>query len=346
MASLQQTKGYEIVRNWLLRKDFYPFLFQEETWQHIIDGRSGLVNAPTGCGKTFSVFLGAVIQFINEHPDNYTTQKKNGLQLLWITPLRALAKDIGRAMEQVVEELQLPWQIGIRNGDTNTGERQKQKRNMPEVLIITPESLHLLLAQKGYPEVFKHLRTIAVDEWHELVGSKRGVLVELALSRIVNINPEAGNEKTNNTAQSVWGISATIGNLQQAKDILLSPLLRVAHHLHQSSNGVIVKAMLDKQIEIESVFPDEIEKYPWAGHLGLSLAEKIVPIIEESTTTLIFINTRGMSERWYQKLLDIAPQFAGRHCPSPWQHRAGTARMGRGSVACQKIESRCLYRKP
>ena len=78
-------------------------LFQEETWQHIINGESGLVNAPTGCGKTFSVFLGAVIDFINHHPDDYKTKKKNGLQLLWITPLRALAKDIGRAMEEVID---------------------------------------------------------------------------------------------------------------------------------------------------------------------------------------------------------------------------------------------------
>ncbi len=136
--------------------------------------------------KHYSVFLGAVIQFINNHPKDYLTKKNNGLQLLWVTPLRALAKDIGRAMEAVIDELGMQWRIGIRNGDTNTGERQKQKRNMPEVLIITPESLHLFLAQKGYPDFFKTLKIIAVDEWHELIGSKRGVLVELAVSRIVN----------------------------------------------------------------------------------------------------------------------------------------------------------------
>ena len=169
-----------------LTKDRRPFLFQEQAWQHIINGESGLVNAPTGCGKTYSVFLGALIDFINHHPDNYQTKSKNGLQLLWITPLRALAKDIGRAMEEVIAELGMSWKIGIRNGDTDINERQKQKRQMPEVLIITPESLHLLLAQKGYPEIFQSLKIIAVDEWHELLGSKRGVQVELAVSRIVN----------------------------------------------------------------------------------------------------------------------------------------------------------------
>ncbi len=280
------------------------------------------MNAPTGCGKTFSVFLGAVIQFINEHPTDYQTKKKNGLQLLWITPLRALAKDIGRAMEEVMFELGMQWQIGIRNGDTDVSERQKQKRNMPEVLIITPESLHLLLAQKGYPETFKTLRTIAVDEWHELVGSKRGVLVELALSRVINCKltddrTKIAEIKINRhlstyhlSSLSIWGISATIGNLEEAKDVLLYPLINSKIY-EGVDESVIIKASLNKQIDIESILPDEIEKYPWAGHLGLTLADKIVPIIEESTTTLIFINTRGMSERWYQKLLDIAPQFAG-----------------------------------
>ena len=145
---LQQSKGYKIVNAWLSAKAFKPFAYQEEAWQHIVDGKSGLVNAPTGTGKTFSVFLGSLIQFINHHPKNYQTKSKNGLQLIWITPLRALAKDIGRAMEEVIAELGMQWRVGIRNGDTSLSERQKQKRQMPEVLIITPESLHLLLGTK------------------------------------------------------------------------------------------------------------------------------------------------------------------------------------------------------
>ncbi len=148
---LEETGGYGIVKKWLTGKGFQPFLFQEETWQEIINGQSGLVNAPTGCGKTYSVFLGAVIQYINENPATYLTKKNNGLQLLWVTPLRALAKDIGRAMEEVVTSLGLQWRIGIRNGDTPVSEREKQKRNIPEVMIITPESLHLYLAQKKLP---------------------------------------------------------------------------------------------------------------------------------------------------------------------------------------------------
>ena len=185
--NLQGTKGYAIISEWLAAKGYHPFLFQEQAWQQIINGESGLVNAPTGCGKTFSVFLGAVIDFINLHPDTYKTKTKNGLQLIWITPLRALAKDIGRAMEEVILELDMLWKVGIRNGDTTISDRQKQKRQMPDVLIITPESLHLLLAQKNYRDVFTSLKIIAVDEWHELLGSKRGVQVELAISRICGV---------------------------------------------------------------------------------------------------------------------------------------------------------------
>lgn len=153
--NVQDTKGYKVISCWLEAKGFRPFSFQESAWQHLAEKESGLVNAPTGCGKTFSVFLGALINFINQQDDNYKKVKHSGLQLLWITPLRALAKDIGRAMEEVVTELGLQWKIGIRNGDTNTTERASQKRQMPEVLIITPESLHLLLAQKKLPGHFQ-----------------------------------------------------------------------------------------------------------------------------------------------------------------------------------------------
>jgi ATP-dependent Lhr-like helicase len=308
--NLTSTKGYKTISAWLSSKGQQPFLFQQQTWQHIIDKKSGLVNAPTGCGKTYSVFIGAVIDFINSHPKEYQTKSKNGLQLLWITPLRALAKDIGRAMEEVMVDLNMQWKVGIRNGDTPVSEREKQKRQMPEVLIITPESLHLLLAQKNNAAIFQSLKIIAVDEWHELMGSKRGVQTELAISRIVNIvNKQwtTGNEEniqysTLNAQFSIWGISATIGNLEQSKEVLLASL---------KEQGVIVKANIKKNIEVIPVIPDEIEKYPWAGHLGIKLVHHVVDIINQNNTTLVFINTRGMSEMWYQSLLAAAPELSG-----------------------------------
>ena len=352
VLKLTSTQGYSIIEAWLSAKGQHPFLFQQQTWQHIINNQSGLVNAPTGCGKTFSVFLGALIDFINHHPTNYTTKNKNGLQLIWITPLRALAKDIGRAMDQVIVELEMKWRVGIRNGDTPVSERQKQMTQMPEVLIITPESLHLLLAQKNYPAVFRSLKIIAVDEWHELMGGKRGVQVELAISRIVHLKrkqyaaerelelmnkkeetapviqgdatahsttatlkKKAATKRSSHTAMqeqqelSIWGISATIGNIEQAKEVLLSSISTSMES--KGIKSVIVKAAIKKNIDIESIFPDEIEKYPWAGHLGIKLVNKVIPIINSNKTTLIFINTRGMSELWYQALLTAAPDLAG-----------------------------------
>ena len=203
---LSTSPGFKTIKRWLDKQQRKPFTFQKETWESIINKQSGLVNAPTGFGKTFSVFLGALIQFINDNPKDFLTKKNSGLQLLWITPLRALAKDIERAMCEVVEELGIAWKIGSRNGDTPMAERAKQKRQLPEVLIITPESLHLFLAQKNYAETFKNLKIIAVDEWHELLGSKRGVQVELAVARIVNLrtrelgirNLELGVSETSN----------------------------------------------------------------------------------------------------------------------------------------------------
>jgi ATP-dependent helicase Lhr and Lhr-like helicase len=345
-VNITNSLGYKTIKSWLSNQNRKPFPFQEQTWQSIINGQSGLVNAPTGFGKTYSVFLGALIQFINNNPKDFTSKKNNGLQLLWVTPLRALAKDIERAMNEVIDALGMQWKVASRNGDTSTSDRAKQKRNLPEVLIITPESLHLLLAQKNYAETFSTLKIIAVDEWHELLASKRGVQVELAVSRLVGLKVQGSRFKveeanfSNKIAQSnnqskiipphnkkevlkgkknleleetlnlepstlnlsVWGISATIGNLEEAKDVLLSSL---------KTEGVIIKANVQKKFEIHSIIPDEIEKYPWAGHLGIKLAHTILPIIDKYKTTLLFINTRGMSETWYQTILDIAPELSG-----------------------------------
>jgi len=292
---MKNRSGLNETLKWLRQTNRSAFKFQIETWQHIYNNESGLVNAPTGCGKTYSVFLGSIIKFINNNPADFQTICNSGLQVLWVTPLRALATDIARAMEEVIEGIGLKWKVGIRNGDTSISERKRQKSQMPEVLIITPESLHLLLAQKGSLYFFTNLSVLVVDEWHALLGSKRGVQVELAISRIL------GNVKVNNKI-CIWGLSATIGNLTEAKSVLLKPTGR---------NGEIVKANMEKQVEIISVFPDEIENFPWSGHLGLNLVSKIIPIIKKYRTTLVFINTRGMAEVWYQALLNHCPDLAG-----------------------------------
>lgn len=287
LENYEPSDGFIIVRDWMQSLGNQPFSFQKECWQRFEEGYSGLVIAPTGFGKTFSVFLALVIHYLN-HPEQY----QNGLKLIWITPLRSLAKDLARAMTVALEQIGLDWEVGVRNGDTSIAERQKQKRKMPDVLIITPESLHLLFAQKDNTVLFRSLKCIAVDEWHELLGSKRGVLTELAISRLRFITPEL----------RIWGISATIGNIDEALDVLIP---------YTGIKKTIVRAREKKKTEIISIIPEEIEILPWAGHLGTKMADRLIPVINESRTTLIFTNTRGQSELWYQVMLQVCPDLAG-----------------------------------
>jgi ATP-dependent Lhr-like helicase len=286
-------KGYKIINEWFFAKGWNIFPFQHDVWNAFLSGKNGLLNAPTGSGKTFALWMPNLIKWINEHPDTYQNKTNNGLKVLWITPLRALAKDIQKALQNSVDELGIPWKIGRRTGDVSQSVKQKQNRRMPEVLITTPESVHILLAQKNYKRHFKNLDAVIVDEWHELLGSKRGIQTELGLSRLRGLRPEL----------SVWGISATIGNLDEALDVLIGP--------EQDTKPTIIKAKVQKNIHAESILPDEMENFPWYGHLGLKLLPKILPIIDESRSTLIFTNTRAQSEIWFQNLLEMRPDLAG-----------------------------------
>jgi len=284
-----QSPGLEAIENWYAFRQWQPFAFQRECWERYLRAESGILNAPTGSGKTYALWMGCLASYINQHPETWQEPKKNGLRVLWITPLRALSKDIRRAMQEACDELGMPWQIAQRTGDTSTSERQKQQRNAPECLITTPESLHLMLAQKKYPTFFKNLEAVIVDEWHELIGTKRGVQIELGISKLRTLCP----------ALRVWGISATIGNLQQAGEVLLNRV------------SAIVRAKVKKKIAVRSILPDEVEKFPWAGHLGTKLIKKILPIIEQSQSTLLFTNTRAQAEIWYQKMMEQVPELAG-----------------------------------
>ncbi|MAU27041.1 MAG: DNA ligase-associated DEXH box helicase, partial [Muricauda sp.] len=165
---------------WFEQQGWKPFAFQKETWKHFLDGKHGLLNAPTGSGKTYALWFPIVLNYIKNHPD-YKTKHQKGLKAVWITPLRALSLEIKQSAERIVSDLELPMTVGIRTGDTSSKERAQQRKAMPDLLITTPESLHLLLASKGYGQTFKNCSAIVVDEWHELLGSKRGVQIELGL---------------------------------------------------------------------------------------------------------------------------------------------------------------------
>ena len=283
----------KVGKDWFEARGWQPFPFQIEAWQAYLDGYSGLVNAPTGSGKTYSLMMPIVLEFIRNNPD-YKKKKNNGLQAIWITPIRALSKEIELSANRLIEGLELPWKVGVRSGDTSVKERARQREKPPELLITTPESLHLLLAQKGYHDFFKDLKVLVADEWHELMGSKRGVQVELALSRLKRVAP----------ALRVWGISATIGNMDEALQALLG-------NYYYEKKYSVIRADIEKKIEIVSILPDSVDKMPWAGHLGIHLLQKVIDIVKESNTTLIFTNTRSFAEIWYQKMLDKAPELSG-----------------------------------
>ncbi|MFC5190552.1 ligase-associated DNA damage response DEXH box helicase [Algoriphagus aquatilis] len=287
-----EDKRLKIGLEYFQKKGWTPFPFQIQAWQDFLDGKSGLLNAPTGSGKTFALWFPALLEYIENHPDTWQKPQNNGIQLIWVTPLRALAQDLQKAMQEVCEVIGLPWQVAVRNGDTDPKTRSAMKRRPPECLITTPETLHILISQKDHKELFQSLSAVVVDEWHELVGNKRGVQVQLALEYMQSINPNRFKR---------WAVSATIGNLSQAAQTLLGSNLPVH----------IVKAKVEKEIIIHSVFPEEIEKYPWSGHLGIKLMDQVIEIIEGGRSVLLFTNTRSQTEIWYQKILEARPDWAG-----------------------------------
>jgi len=285
---------YDIAESWFQEQEWKPFKFQKDTWKAFLQGKNGLLNAPTGSGKTYALWFPIVLNYIKNNPD-YKKKHTKGLKAIWITPLRALSQEIKQSAERITLDLGTQMTVGIRSGDTTTKERAKQKKQMPDLLITTPESLQLLLATKGYEKIFKDCSAIVVDEWHEILGTKRGVQMELALSRLKNVSPKL----------RIWGISATIGNLEQARDVLLGVESQAL------DNSVLIKAKINKKITVKSIIPKKMETFPWRGHLGLHLLEDVVPIINNSKTTLLFTNTRSQCEIWFQKILEKHPEYAG-----------------------------------
>lgn len=275
----------ENVKAWFAEQKWKPLPFQLQCWQAYAKGKSGFVNAPTGSGKTYALW-GGIIQQALDHPP------KKGLQALWITPLKALAVEIQQATQRMSTTFDPNWKVDLRTGDTSASHRNKQRQKPNFGLVTTPESLHLLLGSKDHQKYFANLRCIIIDEWHELMGSKRGVQVELALAYLKSFLPQL----------QVWGISATIGNLDLAQEILLGS------EVHQA---VRIVSERKKNIKVKSLVPKNMERFPWRGHLGLHLLPEVVKVVRRSRSTLVFTNTRAQCEIWFQRLLDAHPDWAG-----------------------------------
>lgn len=281
---------------WFTNRTWQPFPFQREVWEAVKNGQSGLLHATTGSGKTYAVWLGALNRFAQaarhtaDEPQPKAADKPAPLTVLWITPMRALAADTARALQAPLDDLGINWSIGLRTGDTSSSERARQGRRLPTALVTTPESLTLLLTRADARQAFAGLRMLVVDEWHELLGNKRGVQLQLALARLRQWMP----------GLIVWGLSATLGNQPHALEVLLHP-----------GRGKLVQGRVDKDLRVDTLLPPSIERFPWAGHLGLRMLPQVVEQIDSAATTLVFTNTRSQSEIWYQAILGARPDWAG-----------------------------------
>lgn len=266
-------------------RGFEAASFQREVWNAVARGESGLLHAGTGSGKTYAVWLGVLEAFA-------PIAKSRGLRVLWVTPMRALAADTLRTLACATEELCPAWEVGARTGDTTSTERARQSKHLPEVLVTTPESLTLLLARDDSRALFFALDAVIVDEWHELLSNKRGVQTQLALARLRRFSPRV----------LTWGLSATLGDVELARDALLGV----------GERGTIVTDATPKPMRIDTLVPEKIERFPWGGHLGLRQLAGVVREIEAASTTLVFCNVRSAAELWYRALLAERPEWAGR----------------------------------
>jgi ATP-dependent Lhr-like helicase len=297
---------HQAVTQWLATHTWTPFAFQQQVWEAVGQGRSGLLHATTGSGKTYAVWLGILQAMLDgqdaQHPQQALLSqpgqktparpKAPPLTALWLTPMRALASDTTKALTEPLHDLLPAATIGQRTGDTSSAERARQDRRLPTVLVTTPESLSLLIARDNAPEILETVQYVVVDEWHELIGSKRGVQVQLALARLSRLNPQL----------IVWGLSATLGNLKEAMDVLCRT---------STPEPVLVQGRIDKTLVIDTLIPVDPGKYSWTGHLGARMQQPVIDEIARSGTTLIFTNVRSQAEIWYQLLLEARPDWAG-----------------------------------
>lgn len=336
MRKRRKSTGLKVVTDWMKSRDQRPFPFQRKTWKAIVDGQNGILHSPTGSGKTLAIWLGALARWIDkQNPDISDANEQPGkrkrrinrntaepIRVIWITPLRALAADTLLALREPVDELQLPWTVERRTSDTSSGLKTKQNNRLPSCLITTPESLSVLLSYEKSQTQFDSLQLIVLDEWHELMGTKRGVQAELCLSRLRSISSGA----------ATWAISATIGNVVEAMETAMgvakgvekaiqarsaiegisqSPQVTLACALGSNST-TIIKAPARRKLSMRSLIPKNIERFPWAGHMGLNFLDAVIEAIDQKKSSLVFTNTRSQAEKWYSAILHGKPDWAGK----------------------------------
>jgi ATP-dependent Lhr-like helicase len=273
------------VEQWFKSQKWNAQSFQKQCWKAYAAGKNGMLHAPTGSGKTYALWGGIVAEMTQ------TQKPPKGLNALWITPLRALGVEIQKSTQKMLADFNPELHVELRTADTPQNQRAKLLKTPPFGLVSTPESVHVLLANKNHQRYFSQLKVVVVDEWHELLGSKRGVQVELALAYLRSLLPNL----------KVWGISATLGNKELAREILLGPTV----------NFAVIEAKIQKKIRVHSLLPKTMERFPWRGHLGIHLLPQVLKIVQKNKSILIFTNTRAQCEIWFHRILEASPELAG-----------------------------------
>lgn len=271
------------IEQFFKNRGWTPFPFQRQAWEAMLNHESGLLFVPTGSGKTYAAVMGVFADFLaNPRP---------GLKALYITPLRALARDMELALKEPIEQEKWPIKIGSRHGDISVSARRSQFSKPPDLMLITPESLAVLISQPEGEKWLSKIETVIIDEWHELLSSKRGSLLELSLSYLRHLNPEL----------QTWALSASIGNLEEAAQAAIG----------RGSKPTMITAQFDRTLDISCLLPEKLDRFPWTGHLGLSLKHELVKELDEEVSTLLFTNTRFQAEKWYQEISELKPEMQG-----------------------------------
>src|SRR3569833_1216518 len=287
----------ETFSRWFASRGWTPRAHQLELLSRARQGKSVLLIAPTGGGKTLAGFLPTVVELSEQAGRGAEAAKSRtlmstgrdikragGLHTLYISPLKALAVDIARNLETPVAEMKLPIRLETRTGDTPTSKRQRQRRDPPDILLTTPEQLALLLATADAPFLFGSLKRVVLDELHSLVTSERGDLLSLGLARLHALAP----------GLTTVGLSATVAEPDDLRRFLMPQPLdgeRLSDIVIGQSGAQPSVAMLDTA-----------EHLPWAGHSARHALDEIYELIKTHKTTLAFVNTRSQAEFLFQEL--------------------------------------------
>jgi ATP-dependent Lhr-like helicase len=264
-----------VLAGWFAGKGWAPRRHQLEMLAAARAGRSALLVAPTGAGKTLAGFMASLAELVEAPTD--------GLHTLYISPLKALAVDVQRNLLTPIEEMGLPIRVETRTGDTPSERKARQRVRPPQILLTTPESLSLLLSHEDSFTLFECLSTVVVDEIHAFATGKRGDLLSLSLSRLQAIQPHLRR----------IGLSATVAD-PEAFQGWLAP--------HGDAETVeVVLGDPGAEAEISIMLPED-EKIPWSGHSGRWAAQNVMREIERHRTTLVFCNTRSLAELIFQDL--------------------------------------------